>query len=379
MTNYKMTIRPLTAVHIGSGNTITPMEYTVGKSNDGRNFFYRFMSEDIIENLTSKEMQEFNSLVDKDNIVELRNFLGIRAQKTSKSWLYLSEVTNAFKSYYDTKIGSELNSLEIEECYRSPAKKAAPVIPGSSIKGAIRTALLNSRVRNYANQNELSSLANRIQRFDSKFQQKVISYSKPNDDPFRMLAIGDCEFAAQGSQTVGSLVQYKPKNRYGSPFESIAIFAELVMGALMGKNINATCSINFIDELKTYTTPAYGTLKDKAGKKLVDKPCSMEEIIESCDDFYHKVFNAEWDKFFCNAKEPSIYNTGTKMEELVDALQESNEHLLRIGRWSHVEAVTVENFRKPKNMRGYGNTRTLLDFDRLHLPMGWCAFKIEKE
>jgi len=355
------------------------MEYTVGKSKDGRVFFYRFMPEDIIENLTNKETQEFNSLIDKGNIVELRNFLGSRAQKASKSWLYLSELTNAFKSYYDTKIVSELNSLEIEECYRSPAKKAAPVIPGSSIKGAIRTALLNSRAKNYTNKNELNSLANHKQRSDSKFQQKVISYSKPNDDPFRMLAIGDCEFAAQGSQTVGRLVQYKPNNRYGSPFESIAIFAELVMGALMGKNINATCSINFIDELKTYTTPASKALRDKAGKNLLDKPCNMEEIIESCDDFYHNAFNVEWNKFFYNATETTVCNTGTKMVELVDALQESNEHLIRIGRWSHVEALTVENYRKPKNMRGYGNTRTLLDFDGLHLPMGWCAFKIEKE
>lgn len=376
MKRYRMRVRPLTAVHVGTGKTIDPLEYTLVSNARGETIFLRYYPEKVVQGLSPTERTEFRRLTDGRDVVALRVFLGERAGINS-AW-YTAAVTSAFRGQVEQKKSDFSNSLEVEAAYRAPGQLGL-VIPGSSIKGALRTAVVSERARLSPAPKVLEERARDVRRFDTSFQEAVLSFSRPNDDPFRMLAAEDCPFPPRGTQLVGRLFQYKPFRRDGSPFESIAIHAELIRGDLLGGTETPECHLLFDQDLPAFKAPARGALRFKEGRRVIDKPISMEEIVKSTDEFYLNAFNHEYNTFFLEAGEPSVYSAGKKLADRIDKLMRSGEHLFRIGRWSHAESVTVEKYRRPGSRRGYGKTRTLLEYEDGHYPMGWCTFALEAD
>ena len=81
-------------------------------------------------------------------------------------------------------------------------------------------------------------------------------------------------------------------------------------------------------------------------------------------------------------------DTIVELKKIIDAIPDDseNEFLLRIGHWSQVEFVTLEeNFRNPKTpvrkgkVMPYGTSRIVLNYNGQYLPMGWCKCTVEKE
>lgn len=375
MKRYRLKIRPLTAVHIGTGDTIDPLEYTLKLNSLGETIFLRYFPEKVVQNLSREDLEQFRRLNDKRDVVALRSFLGDRAGLES-AW-YTAAVTSTFRIQVEQKRDDWANSLEIEESYRAPGQKS-PVIPGSSIKGALRTAVLSERARKHTAPQVLKEAAADRNRFGTKFQKEVLHYSQPNDDPFRMLSVEDCPFPARGTQLIGRLFQYKPFRRDGNTFESIAIHAELIRGELLGCKEAPECGLLFDPDLPRFEAPGWGCLKGKAGRKLIDRPISIKEMTQASDEFYLNAFNHEYNEFLKNAEDP-VYSPGKRLSDRIDELMKEGEHLVRMGRWSHVESVTVEGYRRPWSKRGYGKTRTLLEHEGEYFLMGWCTYSLKEE
>lgn len=376
MTRYRLAIRPLTAVHIGCGESLTPLEYTFRKNKQGEDIFVRFRPDTLVQGLNKQKKALFSSLATGKDILALRKFLS--ENLSYDSILYTARVTSGFFKEFASRSGSEANSLEIEAEYR-PAGQKSPVLPGSSIKGAFRTAILNQRIKEKRSKGGDFPLDARS-RYDTDLQRWALDFKVPNDDPFRTISIGDCHFPPQGNQLIGRMLHYKPDRQGFGSFDSISIQAEVISGVLSGGSAQGMTDFRIEDELENYRAPEYGTLKLKAHRKIIDTPVSAQELWESCDSFYGKAFDDEFNKFFHDAPDDSLYRSAQNLADLVDSLKSSNEHLIRIGRWSHVESVTLEEpFRRPFGRRGYGRTRTLLEYEGAYLPMGWCAFRLEKE
>ena len=53
--------------------------------------------------------------------------------------------------------------------------------------------------------------------------------------------------------------------------------------------------------------------------------------------------------------------------------KEENSFVIRLGRWSQFEFVTLYDENKKR-----GGTRTLFDYNGQYLPMGWCKCTISK-
>jgi len=376
MTRYRLAIRPLTAVHIGCGESLTPLEYTFRKNKQEEDIFVRFRPETLVQGLNKEKKALFSSLAAGKDILALRKFL---AENLSyDSILYTARVTSEFLKEFAVRSESEANSLEIEAEYR-PAGQKSPVLPGSSIKGAFRTAILNQRIKKKRIKGGEFSLDPRS-RYDTDLQRWGLDFRVPNDDPFRAISIGDCPFPPQDNQLIGRMLQYKPNRQGVGSFDSISIHAEVIAGELSGGSAQGVTDFLIVEELENFRALEYGALKFKAHRKILDTPISSQELLDSCDSFYGKAFDDEFNKFFLNAPDDSLYRSAQNLADLVDSLKSSNEHLVRIGRWSHVESVTLEDpFRRPFGQRGYGKTRTLLEYEGAYLPMGWCAFRLEKE
>lgn len=378
MKRYRFTLRPLTAVHVGTGDVLTPLEYSLLSSTSGGRLYAVFSPEKIVESLPKEEKQQFSQFCSSNNLIGLRKYLGEKVRMPAV--LYACKVSKEFESDFDGRKDDINKALEVEIMYRN--SKHAPVVPGSSIKGAIRTALLDKRasMMNRALLEEAAQEASRT-KFDRKFQSRAMLFSAPNDDPLRALAIGDCTFSPKGSQLVSNMIMYHFSSRYDDPFSNkAAIFAEVLKGELIdGSPTEASCDLIIHDELfSAIVPPGSRALGSRGGQKLYQKPVRLEEMLEACDEFYNRAFDSEYNRMIKSSDE-AVKIGADALADRIDCMQEKGEHLIRIGRWSHVESVTVEDYRKPKSDKGYGKTRTLLQYNDNYYLMGWCAFSVEKE
>jgi len=377
MKRYQFILRPLTAVHIGTGEAVSPLEYALFSSKSGERLFAVFSPEKIVESLSEAGIKQFSTLCSSNKFIELRQFLSEMAKMPS--FLYVCSVSQQFESEFDKRKDDSNNALEVDTIYRSV--NYAPVIPGSSIKGALRTALLNRRAGMIAGSAlEDAAIEATRSRFDKKFQSKAMPFFSPNDDPMRALAVGDCTFSRKGTQLVGNMVMYHLSSAYPDPFSNkAALFAEILKGELITEYpIESSSDVIIHDELSSAIIPQNSrALEKRIGQKLYTEPISIDEVIDACDTFYNRVFNSEYNKIIKSSDE-LVKRGADALAHRIDKMQEKGEYLIRIGRWSHIEAVTVEGYRKPKTSKGYGKTRTLLEFNDNYYLMGWCAFSIKK-
>ena len=189
----------------------------------------------------------------------------------------------------------------------------------------------------------------------------------PKNDIFRTVAVGDCKFPAKGTQIVGRIQNIGVNEGTGEIKESgVAFHAEILKGLLLGSKVEAETTL-VIDE------PLQESLRTLQEKNHL---ASAATLIQSCNYFYKREFKREYEKFY-ELSNGSNLRICRELKDHVDRIPDSNTNrfLMRIGRWSQVEFVTLEpNFRSPKTPKdkGWGNTRTVFDLDGTYAPLGWC-------
>lgn len=382
---YKIKIEPLTAVHIGTGEKCTPLDYKItskiGNTDLKKNMYLKFSSDKILNRLIESKNQEkvkqFDVASVKGNMKELQSFF--QENLTDFSDIdYPCEITSDFlKIYQKNREKDPLdNALEVWQIYRPEGKKT-PVIPGSSIKGAIRTAVLNSILYNISDENyndlkEKFSEEKNKKNFDSVLQKELLGkYSDAKNDPFRSIRFSDCTFPAKDSQIVVSLSNITVDKRAQSfASNEMMILAEAIKGRFM----ESTLSTDGLVEINS----------DLFSKKQTSYNITMKDIIKSCNEFFSIQFDNEYDKFYANSYDDSC-NFINKLKKEIDSIcKTENSFVVRLGRWSQVEFVTFgSDFRTPKTpvRKGkvipHGTSRTVLNYNGQYLPMGWCKCTVE--
>ncbi len=248
-----------------------------------------------------------------------------------------------------------------------PEGSLMPVIPGSSLKGSIRTAVLNAALETYAMRYELKH------RPDGKIQQELLKFSDAKNDPFRAVQIGDCIFEGKGTQCVGIIknIKYDRRNEETAVHNSSQIQAEVIKGYFMenSSEINLCGESFFVlnSDLTDINLP----------EKIISKKIKALDIVKACNTFYFEEFESEYKKHYkdaLNSECNSITDLYKELKSIV-AKNNSNEFIIRVGRWSQVEFVTYgHDFRNPKTPKNkpYGTTRWVFNNDGQYLPLGWC-------
>ncbi|MDR1399213.1 MAG: type III-A CRISPR-associated RAMP protein Csm5 [Treponema sp.] len=391
---YTVSIRPLTGVHIGTGKTLTPLDYKIatkiGEVDFKKPMYFKFSSDKILERLIAeqKDLTAFDRASVAGNMKELQKFFNDQCTEISDTD-YPCDVTASFiQKYKENRSKDPLdNSAEVLSMYHTEGSPR-PAIPGSSIKGSFRTAILNYLLAdpNYrkrydnllhgynallAERNERFLVRN-IARYEATMQKELLEYNDAKNDPFRCLSIADCTFKASGTQLTGLLKNISCSKTSGelSGLDKLQIQAEVLRGSLLGgKNVFAEMVISIDTDLQATRFP-------KDNKKTM--PLSMQEIIESCNDFYWSAFQEEYDRFYKNSIDSSL-RIIHDLKQALDTSRSKTQCIFRVGRWSQVEFVTFEeNFRKPNTPKGAGNTRTVFDYDGQYVPMGWCVLSVKE-
>jgi CRISPR-associated protein Csm5 len=141
MKRYKMKLQMLSPVHIGTGYEIPPYEYVVKESSKDNFLFYRIDLYRFLASLDNNQREDFEIATRSTNVTAVRKYIADNVD-VDQFALYKNEIMPDFYNDYQKKINSIENQLLVSEIPRR-LNDYRPYIPGSSIKGAIRTAIVS--------------------------------------------------------------------------------------------------------------------------------------------------------------------------------------------------------------------------------------------
>lgn len=146
---YKLNLKLLSPVHIGTGEVYEPMNYIISTDENGKNYMYVFDEFEFYRNLGDDDKKQFMNLVEKSGveaILGIHKFIkereGVIANISYKKIIALNSVVEEYNKKLATIVQASqntINKLEIYKTYTSPNSNKALIL-GSSLKGAISTA-----------------------------------------------------------------------------------------------------------------------------------------------------------------------------------------------------------------------------------------------
>ena len=191
---YKIKAEILTPVHIGDGTELEPLEYVI------KDKFHKVNMEKWLSTLSGEKADEFTNLTGDDyaqkaTLVALRTFVRntIDIEKYTE---WTVDISNEAKKKYEEKFDEPENQLPMSPFIRTDGK---PFLPGSSIKGALRTAYLNYLKRNgqpLKEKGRADLVEGELLRATSVKRERVVF--DIDKDPFRAIKIKD-SFLPEGA------------------------------------------------------------------------------------------------------------------------------------------------------------------------------------
>ena len=181
----KIKIETLTPVHVGSGNLLYYNSDFISANIDNEPCFVVISEKKIWKLLGEQHLDNWLEVIaKKDNINEF-----------IKKFAPSAEASNYSKRIIFAFAKANPNDTLKEAIHNG---MGLPYIPGSSIKGAIRTAILASITDNIANKENLIRRENhgRIT-ISAKEVEKRVFGKDPNSDVFRFIQVGDAYFETE--------------------------------------------------------------------------------------------------------------------------------------------------------------------------------------
>lgn len=347
--NYTLKYTPLSPIHIGADESYEPGNYVI---DDEAGALYGFDSQAALSGLSENDRQQLLAIVngkpDDFMLTKVQAFFHQHREKLLAFARPPVPTASGVKALYEKRIGKTaqhegkgrrvINKLEIERTFYNPTD-ARPLLPGSSIKGAIRTALLDSA-------NNGKSLIARNER-SQQLQQRLFD-GKFHTDPMRLISIGDAIWQAC-SDKPACQVQFavnrkrKPVMKNGQLVQSQAEASNLYQ---LLECVAPNHYQSFTGSLTLHNTQSIAQDNRKLPQQRFHWP--VKAIAEACNAFYMGLFwqemNAMKERRYL--KTDWLNNIEQLMENgLVKRLNEGEAFLLRIGRHSGAEAMTLDGIR----------------------------------
>lgn len=226
------------------------------------------------------------------------------------------------------------NQLQIERTAHHP-HNGAPLIPGSSLKGSMRTAWLD----------HLNRGRGREQGEKSPQLEKRLLRGSFETDPFRAVMIADAMGAGVASKVLFS-TNHKKRQIFKDGEEVGGKGPAARRECIIGGQFAALSS-----EVRLASLPGSHP-PDKVPKSLL----RWQDLAIACNRYYeprlHKELALLDDRCFCDPTWSSQLNT--LLQALGPALKAGDCFLLRVGRHSGAENVTLDGVRDIRIMQGRG-------------------------
>ena len=185
---FRFVIRTVSPLHIGCDEVYEPLGFRVDKRNRE---IIAFSPIDLVATLPPKKLDQFSAICEKgtvSSLLEIYKFMGNvemegRRIKVSTGFVEHYSKTLSIPLNDERKIQRELNQFTI---WRTAflTEDQRPYIPGSAIKGSLRTAYLNA----LAKKKKLGPFKAR----DAKRLERILlEGGQFSTDPFRCIKVSD--------------------------------------------------------------------------------------------------------------------------------------------------------------------------------------------
>ena len=392
LSSWRLDVTTLGPVHIGCGAEMDPTNYVLDAAIDA---LFEFAPDALPAVLDERDRKVFLDLVSgsvtKYTIPRVQKFIHDRRDALIAHAARAVRVSSGVGELHKERIGTiaqtetgDINKLAIEKSLNDRTT-GAPVLPGSSLKGSVRTALLNRINAGKKRRGGEQSLA---------LQKRLFQYDSFETDPMRLVHIADAmwtggkeggDLTAETAVTFAVNRKKKPIVKDGKEIRSQAQQKGLyqileVIPAFRRRALRSQLTLHRIDI---------------AHEKRPKLHWGVPEIAKACNAFYLRDFEDErealrdrglldenWDR--------SVQNL---MDDGMRGLLESNRaFLLRVGRHSGAESVTLDGVRDIRIMTPQGQpnrweeeaTTWWLASDRIDasfglFPFGWLLVEVTED
>ena len=316
---YRCFIQTLSPIHIGCDEVYEPMGFVV---DDTKRELVSFDPITFVSRLNPEEKERFSAICSKgtvESILEIYKFLKGRPADGKTVQLCPGFVdhynkTLAMPDRDKKRVQQELNRFQIERTSFLSFDKR-PYIPGSAIKGALRTAYLNNRAK-------IKNVPTPQGKYAAKDLEKTLLDGGAFDtDPFRLVKVSDFRPVGETrTKIVYAINEKKKPSKFVArgPYQILEIIES---GAIFQGQIA-------VDTPQT--------------KECIKAPISLQNLLDSCTQFFRNEKKREDDEL------KQIQIPGVRVSDNEDRF------LLRLGRHSGAESMTIEGHRNIKIMTGRG-------------------------
>ena len=351
---YKIKAETLTPVHIGDGTELEPLEYVI------KDRFYKVNLEEWLSTLSGEKAGEFRRLTGRDYaqitiLTALRRFVkdNIDIDKYTE---WSVDVSEAVKRRYEDKFDAPENQLPMSPFIRTANK---PYLPGSSIKGAIRTAYLNFLKRGtqaLSERRRADLVEGELLRANVKGKDDRLKFAI-DKDPFRAIKVKDVSLP-DNSTFFAEVINHNKDKSNCINSTTIQILSEVTYASLIGKPVTTELEINIDKKVLSH---------QDSGINRIHKEMTIETFLKACDNFYKDALKEERDKFLRNAVGGE--EIGKAYQQILDNTKD--DYLFRLGWGSGLISMTIsEDLRTEKN---YGRSKHLI---HSKYPMGFMKLKL---
>jgi CRISPR-associated protein Csm5 len=388
---YRLVLQPITPLHVGSGELIEPYEYVLESRGDDTYFLIAIDLPALFADMDHRQREEYDHVIEKGDFPGLRNWLRRTADPARHRRFEIEVMPDAYDELAEHLDNPErLGEIHL---FTRDAAHGRPYVPGSSIKGAIRTAVTDAAAANAndAAQNELLTIAehagekgqrHRVQH-TQRFEAIALGHAREDRqgrtqadlyrDPFRQLAIPDIPLDRTGCYIDRVQIVHRPSQkqhqdtRYArSNPEGIVIYRDITWSCADGEQPQHIGEARMWPHL---ADPHVMGKNKKTGPNWVPQKLSIEQLCSACNRFYGPRMQDELETFNAAREASAALRSG--FENL-----QPNECLIRLGRHTHFECVTVgDPYHRPPP-RGFGKSRTYADYGKL--PLGWAKLRFEQ-
>lgn len=372
MAVYRCRLIPLTPIHVGASETIALEDYFLANGK-----LTRFHAPSVVRAMSEADRKRFLALLGGGdaNMPDALKLLRQCAQKSPATWIYSIDVGPASRQ----SLAEALEKVETRRGEVHPLiwneVKGQAVLPGSAIKGAIRTALLSAAAasaagakpgwkaeweRRLAGERDSRALA----RVAKQLEKELICQNHDDTewDAFRFLKVSDVAIAPQ-SVRLDRAVVLGPRGS-DAPAKIQLHFERIRSASDEGEAPQLEFQLVLEKQEKAWREEI---------RPYLQKVPSEDSLLQSLRFHYINRAAAEARKF------PVLY--AGNWSQWIDQAKQQGWALIRVGRFSHFESLSVEGLRRTQDRRKQwiteGTSRTYCTPDGTKkMPFGWALLHI---
>lgn len=308
---FHFRLKTLSPLHIGCGDVYEPMSFVV---DDVKMELVSFDPADFLGKLEEEALRRFSEICRKGTVaslIELYKFMN--SHKTLAQGSPITCSTHFVEHYKrvlaltNRDLENGVNQFQIGRTAFNP-RSGWPYIPGSAVKGAIRTAILNLRAKGKT-----------INESDANQLQKTLLGGGFENDPFSLIKVSDF----MPITTIQCRIVYMVNRKKKKADEAGRVPLSSPIVEVVQPNMEFVGSITIQENIRS----------------AIKKPVTLDEIRKAMRSFYGK----ERDREDMDASSIDCPH--------IPAYPETGE-LIRLGRHSGAECLTIDGHRKIKVMYG---------------------------